>query len=140
MDVVPCGFIVTGEQLASPTIFHLCFPLLIILTQTSIFDVPGILLPPLNVIIKLSRFYISVFLFYLGFLSDSFRAQRTAGEGGRYLFNSFLPLPPALQTLRHQPGNYCRELISAHSQQPDSNREPLVSERKSLTTKLTIKS
>ena len=35
-----------------------------------------------------------------------------AGEGGGYLFNSSLPLPP------------------------DSNREPLVSERKSLTTKL----
>ena len=39
-------------------------------------------------------------------------------------------------TLRHQPGNYCRELTSGHSQQPDSKREPLVSECKSLTTKL----
>ena len=55
---------------------------------------------------------------------------------GRHFFNSSLPLPPASQTLRHQPGDYCRELTSAHSQQLDSNREPLVSERKSLTTKL----
>ena len=59
-----------------------------------------------------------------------------SGEGGGHFFNSSLPLPPASQTLRHQPGDYCRELTSAHSQQPDSNREPLVSERKSLTTKL----
>ena len=57
--MVPCGFIVTVE-LASPIFFHLCFPLLIILTQTSIFDVLGILFPPLHVNIKLSRFYISV--------------------------------------------------------------------------------
>ena len=32
--------------------------------------------------------------------------------------------------------DYCRELTSAHSQQPDSNWEPLVYECKSLTTKL----
>ena len=30
----------------------------------------------------------------------------------------------------------CRELTSAHSQEPDSNRELLISKRKSLTTKL----
>ena len=53
-----------------------------------------------------------------------------------YLFNFSLPLPPASQTLRHQAGDYCRQLTSAHSQQPKSNREPLVSKRKSLTTKL----
>ena len=53
-----------------------------------------------------------------------------------YFFNSSLPLPPALQALRHQPCDYCRELTSAHSQHPDSNREPLVSEQKWLTTKL----
>ena len=41
----------------------------------------------------------------------------------------FHPLP-------NQPGDYCRELTSAHSLQPDSNQEPLVSQRKSLTTKL----
>ena len=62
--------------------------------------------------------------------------NRTAGEGGGYLFNSSLSLPPASQKLIHQPGDYCRELTSAHSQQPDSNWEPLVYECKSLTTKL----
>ena len=31
---------------------------------------------------------------------------------------------------------YCREFTSAHSQQPDSSRKSLVSERKLLTTKL----
>ena len=55
------------------------------------------------------------------------------GGGGPFL-NSSLPLPPTSQPLRHQPRYYCRQLTSAHSQQPDSNREP--SERKSLTTKL----
>ena len=71
--------------------------------------------------------------FYLGFLSRIFTNHRTAGEGGGHFFNSSLPLPPASQTLRHQLGDYCIELTSAHSQQPDSNRESLVSERKSLT-------
>ena len=61
---------------------------------------------------------------------------RTAGEEGGHFFNSSLPLLPASQTLRHQPGDYCRELTSAHNQQPNSKQEPLVSERKSLTTKL----
>ena len=77
-----------------------------------------------------------LFLFYLGFLSRTFTIHRTAGGAGGYLFNSSLPHPPTSRTLRHQPGDYCRELISAHSQQPDSNRELLVSERQSLTTKL----
>ena len=76
------------------------------------------------------------FVFYLGCLSLTFTNHRTAGERGGHFFNSSLPLPPASQTLRHQPGNYCRELTFAHSQQLDSNREPLVSERKLLTTKL----
>ena len=75
---------------------------------------------------------IFVFFFYLGFLSRTFTFHGTAGEGGGFLFNSSLPLPPASQALRHQPGDYCRELTSAHSWQPGSNREPLVSERKSL--------
>ena len=81
-----------------------------------------------------NRLYI--FFFYLCFLSRTFTILRTAGEGNGSLFNSSLPLPTASQTLRYQPGGYCRELTSTHSQQPDSNREPLVSERKSLTTKL----
>ena len=76
-------------------------------------------------------FFLSVISFTI-----TFAIHKTAGEGGDYLFNSSLPLPLASQTLRHQPGNYCRELTSAHSQQPDSNGEPLVSESKPLTTKL----
>ena len=41
------------------------------------------------------------FFFYLGFLSRTFTIHRTAGEGGGYLFNSSLPLPPTSQTLRY---------------------------------------
>ena len=80
----------------------------------------------------------AVFSFFLclGFLSQTFMNDRTAGEGGRHFFSSSLPLLPASQTLRHQPDDYCRGLTSAHRQQPDSNHEPLVSERKSLTIKL----
>ena len=63
------------------------------------------------------------FFFYLDFLSRTFTIHGTAGERGGYLFNSSLPLPPA---------------SSAHSWQPDSNQEPLVSERKSLTIDLTL--
>ena len=42
-----------------------------------------------------------IFFFYLGFLSRTFTIHGTAGEGGGYLFNSSLPLPPASQALRH---------------------------------------
>ena len=55
---------------------------------------------------------------------------------GEHLFKYSLPPPPGSQTLRHQPGNFCREFTSAYSQQPESNREPLVSERELLRTKL----
>ena len=47
---------------------------------------------------------------YLGFLAQPFMNQ----EGGEYLFNSSLPLPPASQKLRHQPSNSCRDLTPAH--------------------------
>ena len=60
-----------------------------------------------------------IFFFYLGFLSRTFTIHGTAGEGGLH---------------RHL--DISRELTSAHSWKPDSNREPLVSECKSLTTKL----
>ena len=76
------------------------------------------------------------FFLCLVFLSPTRECFRTAGEGRGYFINSSLPLLPASQTLRHQSGDYCRELTSAHMQQPESNREPLLSERKSLTTKL----
>ena len=59
--------------------------------------------------------YYGIFFFYLGFLSRAFTNHRTAREGGGYFFNSSLLLPPASQTLRHQLGDYCRELTSAHS-------------------------
>ena len=73
------------------------------------------------------------FFFYQGFLSQPFTNHQTTGEGGGHFCNSSLPLPPASQTLRHQPDDYCRELTSAHRYQPDSSREPLVSERKLVT-------
>ena len=76
------------------------------------------------------------FSFYADFFSRTFMNHRTAGEGGGHSLISSLPLPPASKTLRHQPGDYCRELTFARCQQPDPNREPLVTECKSLTTKL----
>ena len=82
---------------------------------------------------KRREFHVN-FFFYLDFLSRIFTNHRSAGEGGRHFFNYSLPLPPASQTLRHKPGDYCRELTSSHSQQPDSNREPLIFERKPLIT------
>ena len=74
-----------------------------------------------------------LFFFYLGFLSRTFTNRRTAVKGAWHFLNSSLPLTSSSQTLRHQPGDYCREINSGHSQQPESNREPLVSERKSLS-------
>ena len=69
--------------------------------------------------------YISIhhhyFFFYLSFLSRTFINHRTVGEGGGNFFISSRLFPPASQTLGHQPGDYCRELTSAHSQQPDSS-------------------
>ena len=75
-------------------------------------------------------------LFFLSFLSRTLTKHGTADEGGRHFFNTSLPLPPASLALRHWPGDCCGGLISAHSYQPSSNQEPLVSKRKSLTTKL----
>ena len=91
----------------------------------------------LDFITKGDRHYYN-FFFYMGFLSQPFKNHRTAGEGGRHFFNSSLPPPHASQTLTHQPSHYCRELTSAHRQQQDSKREPLISERKSLTTQLCV--
>ena len=75
-------------------------------------------------------FVLFLFFFQLDFLSQAFTNYRTAGEGRGYFFNSSLLPPHASQTLRHQLGDYCRELTPAHRQ--DSNREPLVSQRKRL--------
>ena len=81
----------------------------------------------LNVVSKL-RLTLCFFLFFvLSFLSSfsftRFKIHRTAGERRDYLFDSSLLLPPVSQTLRHYPGNYCKELPSAHSKQGDSSRE-----------------
>ena len=70
------------------------------------------------------------------FLSQRSMIHGTAEKGKGYFFKSTLPLPPASQTLRHYPGDYCREVTSGDSSQSDSNREPLVSEHNSLTNKL----
>ena len=75
------------------------------------------------------------FFFYLGFLSQTFTIHRTAGEGGDFIF--LTPLYHHHSFHRHL--NITRavtEECSAHSQQSNSNRKLLVSERKSLTTKL----
>ena len=42
-----------------------------------------------------------LFFFCLNFLSQTLMIHREEGEGGGYLFNSSLPLPPASKTLRH---------------------------------------
>ena len=44
---------------------------------------------------------LSLFFFYLDFLSRTFTNHRTAWEEGGHLFISSIPLPPASQTLRH---------------------------------------
>ena len=54
------------------------------------------------------------FFFHLDFLSQPFTNHKTAGEGEGHFFSPSLPLPPASQTLRHQPGDYCKELIDSN--------------------------
>ena len=55
--------------------------------------------------------YVFFSFFYLSFISWTFR---TTVERRGHFFNSSLPLPRSSQTLRHWPGDYCRELTSAH--------------------------
>ena len=81
-------------------------------------------------------FQLLFYFLHLRFLLRTFTIHRAEGEGGGYLFNTSLPLLSTSQTLRCQLGNCHRELTSTHIQQPDSNREPLVSERKSLNSNL----
>ena len=78
------------------------------------------------------------FFFLSGFSFTNIYDWQGRGEGGGYFFKSSLALPPTSQTLRQWAGDYCRELTSANSWQPDPNRARLVSERKSLTTKLRV--
>ena len=42
-----------------------------------------------------------IYIFYLGFLSQTFTNHRTAGEGGGLFLISLLPLSPASRTIRH---------------------------------------
>ena len=64
--------------------------------------------------------------FLPGFLSGIFTIYRITHERGGYLLISFLLLPPASQTLRHQLDYCCRELTSLHSWQPELNMDYLV--------------
>ena len=66
--------------------------------------------------------YFRVDFFLSGFSSQTFALHRAAGEVGGYLFSSSLPLPPASKLQRNQLGDYCIELTSALSQQPDLNQ------------------
>ena len=77
--------------------------------------------------------------FYLDQMSDivaSYHCMQCIVFISLYFFNYSVPLPSALQTLRLQLGDCCRELTYADSQQPNSNWELLVFESKSLTSKL----
>ena len=114
-----------NQVTSDSTIFHACY---IDSTKTiSIikFGIPGIILmhDEIHFVSALCPF------------TNIHESQDCRGRRGHF-FNSSLPLPLVLQTLRHYPGDYCKELTSAHSYRPDSNRESLVSECKSLTTKL----
>ena len=75
-------------------------------------------------------------IFLSGFPFTNIHDSQNSMERGGYPLNSSLPLPPTSETLRHQPGNYCRELTSTHSQHSELDQEHLVSECKSLTIKL----
>ena len=77
-----------------------------------------------------------LFFFYVGFLSHTFTNHRTVGKEKGISFTPDYHLHPFHRHLDISWGDYCRELTSAHSHQPDSNRKPLVFKRKSLTTKL----
>ena len=71
------------------------------------------------------------FFFYLGFLSETFTNHRTAGEGEGISLTPHYHFHPI-----HRHLEISRAFATERSllQQPFSNREPLVSERKSLTT------
>ena len=53
--------------------------------------------------------------FLSGFVFTNIHDSQDSRRRGRLSLNSSLPLTPASQTLRHQPGDYCRELNYAHS-------------------------
>ena len=58
------------------------------------------------------------FFFLSGFSFTNIRDSQDSRGRRRvsfFLSNSSLPLPLASQILRHEPGDYCRGLTSAHS-------------------------
>ena len=76
-----------------------------------------------------------IFFFCLGFLSRTFTNYRTAGEGEEGI--SLTPRYHFYPLYRHLGNGWAIAAgSSAHSWQADSNREPLVSGRQSITTKL----
>ena len=77
-------------------------------------------------VVKHNLLFLLFFFFQLAFLSRIFTTHRTAGVGGGCPLISFLPLPPASQTRRHQLRYCCRESTSAHSWQPELNMAHLV--------------
>ena len=79
------------------------------------------------------------FFFYLGFLSRTFTIRRTQVDRRDNKSSSLSPLYLFHALHRLLPCDYCRELTAPHSQQPSSSWEPLISERKSPTTKLCTK-
>ena len=77
-----------------------------------------------HVFVQLEKnvFVLRFYFFFLSGFSFTTIHDSTPGKRGGLFFDS-------------SPGDYCRQLTSALRQQPDSNGKPLVSERKSLTTK-----
>ena len=59
--------------------------------------------------------FFSKFFFLSGFFFTNIHYSQDSRGRGDYFLKSSLPLSPASQTPRHHPGNYWRELISAHS-------------------------
>ena len=81
-------------------------------------------------------FSYTIFLSIRVFCHEYSRFTRQQRSVGSYFLNFSLQLPPASQSLGYKPSDYCRELTSAHSYQPNSNQEFSVSKRKSLNTRL----
>ena len=76
------------------------------------------------------------FFFLSGFSFTNIHDSQDSRGRGRLSIWLLSTTSASSRTLRHQSGDCYGELTSASSWQPDSSREPLVSERKSLTTKL----
>ena len=70
------------------------------------------------------------------FFQNHSRFTGLQGKGEGISLTPHYHFHPLHRRLRHLPGDCCWELTSARSYQQDSNWEPLISECKSLTTKL----